>query len=120
MTDNSKLILEIINNSNIHLTAEEIFFKLKNQSYKIALPTVYNNLNSLYRDGLIRKVIIEGQPDRYDKGDKHDHLICEKCGKISDFKFNDLTNSLNEQLEDSIINYDLKVTYICQDCKKKL
>ncbi|MBR1728531.1 MAG: transcriptional repressor [Selenomonadaceae bacterium] len=118
MTDNAKIILETINNSNDHLTAEEIFFKLKEQSYKIVLPTVYNNLNTLYREGLIRKVSIEGQPDRYDKSIKHDHLICQKCGKISDFNFDDLTNLINEQLNDSIISYDLKVNYICDECKK--
>ena len=118
MTDNAKIILETINNSSDHLTAEEIFFKLKEQSYKIVLPTVYNNLNTLYREGLIRKVSIEGQPDRYDKSIKHDHLICQKCGKISDFNFDDLTNLINEQLNDSIISYDLKVNYICDECKK--
>lgn len=118
MTENAKIILETINNSNDHLTAEEIFFKLKEQSYKIVLPTVYNNLNTLYREGLIRKVSIEGQPDRYDKSIKHDHLICQKCGKISDFNFDDLTNLINEQLNDSIISYDLKVNYICDECKK--
>lgn len=119
MTENSKLILDIINNSGEHLTAEQIFFTLKNQSYKISLPTIYNNLNSLYREGLIRKVTIEGQPDRYDKNIKHDHLICKKCGKISDFNFNDLTNSLNEQLNDSIFSYDLKVLYLCPNCRQK-
>ena len=117
MTDNRNIILDMINKSETHLTAEEIFVALKNKSYKIALPTVYNNLNSLYRDELIRKVSIEGQPDRYDKITKHDHLICKRCGKLSDFKFQDLTNSLNEQLSDSIIAYDLKVIYICPDCK---
>ena len=90
MTENSKLILDVINNSKEHLTAEQIFFALKNQSCKMVLPTVYNNLNSLYREGLIRKVSIEGQPDRYDRNIKHDHLICNQCGKISDFNFNDL------------------------------
>ena len=119
MTDNAKIILDVINSSDEHLTAEQIFFILKEQSHKMVLPTVYNNLNTLYREGLIRKVTIEGQPDRYDKNIKHDHLICQKCGKISDFKFKDLTNFLNQQMSDSIIDYDLKVVYICPDCKRK-
>ena len=119
MTENSKLILDLINKSEEHLTAEQIFFTLKNQSCKLVLPTVYNNLNSLYRDGYIRKISIEGQPDRYDKRTKHDHLICKQCGKISDFNFSDITSLLNEQLTDSIIGYDLKVIYTCPDCKQK-
>ena len=120
MTDNSKLILDVINKSKEHLTAEEIFFILKKKSYKISMPTIYNNLNTLYNEGMIRKLTIENQTDRYDKNVKHDHLICKKCGRIVDFNFNDLTSSLNEQTADSIISYDLKVFHICPKCKKSL
>ena len=47
MTRNGKRILEIINHSDDHLTAEQIFLRLKQTYPKIALATVYNNLHSL-------------------------------------------------------------------------
>lgn len=118
MTRNGKLILEIINNSNEHLTAEQVFFQLRKIAPKTVLATVYNNLNSLCEEGAIRRISIEGSPDRYDKIKKHDHLVCSKCKALSDITFSDLTASLSEQLGEPILSYDLKVNYICPDCRK--
>ena len=67
MTQNGKLILDIVMNSNAHLTAEQIFLQLKQTAPKIVLSTVYNNLNTLCEQGMLRKISIEGSPDRYDK-----------------------------------------------------
>ena len=119
MTRNGKRILEIINHSDDHLTAEQIFLRLKQTYPKIALATVYNNLHSLCQEGLVRKVSIEGSPDRYDKTVKHDHLVCRNCGALSDITFSDLTASLSAQLGEPIISYDLKVSYVCPACRKK-
>lgn len=120
MTKYSKLILNLINSSSSHMTAEQIFFELKKTEPKIVLATVYNNLNSLYGSNLIRKISIEGAPDMYDKTVRHDHLFCRQCGKISDFKFEDLTDNLKRQLNDNLLSYDLRVFYICNECRNKI
>lgn len=80
---------------------------------------MYNNLNMLTRQGLIKKVSLEGQPDRYDKIKKHDHLVCKTCGKLADFEFGDLTENLAGQLHSAIFDYDLKVFYECPECRNK-
>ena len=119
MTQNGKLILDIVMNSNAHLTAEQVFLQLKQTAPKIVLSTVYNNLNTLCEQGMLRKVSIEGSPDRYDKNTKHDHLVCKQCGALSDKTFADLTESLSAQLGEPILSYDLKVHYICPPCSQK-
>lgn len=119
MTRNGKLILDIINDSGDHLTAEQIFMHLKAIAPKTVLATVYNNLNTLCDEGLIRRISIEGSPDRYDKAVKHDHLVCKKCGALSDITFADLTASLSAQLGEPILSYDLKVNYICPACRRE-
>lgn len=119
MTKNSRMILDVIQNSDVHLTAEQIYLQLKNSNAKLVLATVYNNLNLLYNQGLIKKVSIEGYPDRFDKVTKHDHLVCKSCGKLSDICLDDLTEQLNAQLKVPILDYDLKIHYICSDCKGK-
>lgn len=118
MTANAKTILEIIRSSHAHLTAEQIFFKLKEQSSTMVLATVYNNLNLLLQEGLISKVAVEGYPDRYDRIEKHDHLVCKKCGALSDVTLCDLTAQLQEQLDIEMLSYDLKIGYICPKCQK--
>lgn len=119
MTKNSKYILEIINHSKEHLTAEQIYLRLKEKNKKAVLATVYNNLASLYEQGLIRKVSVEGYPDRYDKTKRHDHLVCKTCGKLSDITLEDMTERLQKQVEIPMISYDLRIHYICNECLKK-
>ncbi len=119
MTKYEKEIYDIIHSSNEHLTVEQVFEKLKEKYPKVALATVYNNLNKLHENGLIRKVSIEGQMDRYDRMKKHDHLVCERCGKLQDIAFGDLTETLSEQLGEEFLFYDLKVFYLCPDCRRK-
>lgn len=119
MTHYAALILNIINASCDHPTAEQIFFELKKTEPKIVLATVYNNLNTLTEKGLIRKIAMDGEADRYDKTTKHDHLVCKTCGKLADFAFGDITDSLEKQLRSDVFEYDLKVFYECPECKNK-
>jgi len=118
MTKYAKEILAIINASSDHLTAEEVFFKLKEKNPKVVLATVYNNLGTLVKSGDIRQIAMSGGSDRYDKTIRHDHMICAKCGKISDFTFEDLTKRIEEQSGHKILSYDLKISYICPDCQE--
>lgn len=120
MTRYGRLILDMIEESQEHMTAEQIFLRLKKTEPKVVLATVYNNLNLLCREDKIRKVSVEGASDRYDKVKKHDHLVCRKCGKLSDICFADLTKNLEAQLGEGILSYDLKVFYVCPDCKRGL
>lgn len=113
-------ILEIITTGNSHMTAEQIFFTLKQTYPSVVLATVYNNLNSLLHQGKIRKISVEGQADRYDKNTRHDHLFCRQCGRLSDIYLSDLTADLERQTGLSIEGYDLKIQYLCPQCRAEL
>lgn len=119
MTKNAEYILQIINHSDSHLTAEQIYLQLKGKNKSVARATVYNNLSSLYKQGLIRKISVEGYPDRYDRVRRHDHLVCSKCGKLSDITLEDMTEQIQTQVGIPILSYDLKVSYICSECNQK-
>ena len=110
-------ILEIIGTSRTHMTAEQIFLTLKQSCPSVVLATVYNNLNNLYRQGKIRKISVEGHPDRYDKNTRHDHLVCRRCGSLADIHLADLTRTLEQQTGFSIEGYDLKIQYLCPRCR---
>lgn len=119
MTHYAAEIYRIINESHDHPTAEQIFFEMKKTEPKIVLASVYNNLNALTEKGLVRKIGMENQADRYDRIIKHDHLICRSCGELADFDFGDLTENLKKQLHTDIFKYDLKVFYECPKCSRK-
>lgn len=119
MSRYAELILELISQSGEHMTAEQLFLELKKTEPKVVQATVYNNLNVLCQEGLVRKMSVEDSPDRYDTTQKHDHLVCKKCGALDDINFEDLTKSLEKQLGEEIISYDLKVFYLCPKCREK-
>ena len=120
MTKYSKQILELINQSDGHMTAEQLFLELKKREPKVVQATVYNNLNALCQKGMVRKLSLAGSPDRYDKIHRHDHLICKKCGTLSDIAFRDITGDLEKQLGEGIISYDLNIFYLCPKCREKM
>ena len=119
MNKNAQLILDIINSSPEHLTAEQIYMALRNDGKKMVLATVYNNLASLLSEGHVRKICVEGYPDRYDKATRHDHLVCRVCGQLADIHFSDLTELLQAQTDEVLLSYDLQVSYICPACRRK-
>ena len=106
--------------SHDHLTAEDIFLRMKSEGEALALATVYNNLNRLCEGGKIRIVSVEGQRDRYDLNTRHDHLVCTRCGGISDFRFSDLASALAEELGEPVLSYDLKVSWLCPRCRSEM
>lgn len=120
MTKQRKLILEIINSSSDHMTAEEIYTKAKQIERSIAIGTVYRNLGLMTEAGEIRRFPVPNEPDRFDKlTHPHDHLICQGCGALSDISVADLKGYLKEQTGIDIIAYDLNLRYICDECKRK-
>lgn len=119
MTKYEKQIYEIVSARKDHLTAEQVFAELRKVYPSVSLATVYNNLNKLCGAGMIRRVSVEGSPDRYDRVAKHDHLVCRVCGRLADACFEDLTASLKRQVGEEFFSYDLKVFYICPECRAK-
>ncbi len=119
MTKYEAEIYNIITKSMEHLTVEQIYTELQKKYPKVVMATVYNNVNKLWKARLIRKIAVENMPDRYDRVVKHDHLICQMCGRLTDISFQDLTASLREQMQGEFLSYDLKVFYICPECRKQ-
>lgn len=118
MTKYEKKIYDIVNTSREHITADKIYEELQKIYPAVSRATVYNNLNKLCDAGMIRRISLENPPDRYDRSEKHDHLICQKCGKLSDICFDDLTQSLKNRFGQDVLFYDLKVFYICPNCRE--
>lgn len=119
VTKYAQKILEIVESSFSHMTAEQVFEQLRETYPTVVLATVYNNLNRLCEENRIRKVPVEGMPDRYDRIQRHDHLVCKKCGKLLDIDLGDLTVQLEQKVGIPILSYDLKLMYLCEECRKK-
>jgi len=119
MTKQREIIMSVINNSERHYTADEIFVLAKFKMPSIAMATIYNNLNALCEAGVIHRLHIDGAADVFDKIlQPHDHLLCDRCGKVSNFFIPDVAQSLKKQIGEGFIAYDLVAHYICPECKR--
>jgi Fur family transcriptional regulator, ferric uptake regulator len=72
-----------------HFEADEIAYRLRGQGEKISKATVYRTLPLLVQAGLIKEVIHGEKHLHYEhvhEGERHDHLICLRCGTIIEFE----------------------------------
>jgi Fe2+ or Zn2+ uptake regulation protein len=78
-------ILAVVRGADRHLTAGEIFERVRQRNAKIAYGTVYRSLHVLAEQGLIQELTFADQASRFDaRVDRHDHVQCLSCGLIDD------------------------------------
>ena len=119
MTKYGKKILEIVSASHSHMTAEEIYRRVRKVMPHISVGTVYRNLNALSDEGSIRRISLPCGPDRYDKNVMpHGHLVCEMCGSVSDLFVEQVQSIIRETLETECFSYELNVSALCEKCRR--
>ena len=74
-------VLDEVRRSESHLTAGEIFERVRRRDPRIAYGTVYRTLHLLAEHGLIQELTFADQASRYDgRVERHDHVHCLECG----------------------------------------
>lgn len=70
-----------------HLSAYDIQGRLKESGIDIALATVYRVLGQFEEADLIQRHDFDDEKALYElhDGKQHDHMVCEACGKVTDF-----------------------------------
>lgn len=84
-TTQRAVILAEVESADGHLTAGELFERVRRRYPTIAYGTVYRTLHLLAEHGLIQELTFADQASRFDKRvDRHDHVLCLECGIIMD------------------------------------
>lgn len=118
MTKQRAIILEVLRSDKCHHTAEELYQLAKEKMPSISRATVYNNLHSLEKEQIIRKISGDGGPDRYDNSFiPHGHLICTVCGGVSDVDLPGIEAILLESVGSDVDSFEIKVRGRCARCK---
>jgi Fe2+ or Zn2+ uptake regulation protein len=79
------VVFDVVKESDQHLTAGEVFERVRQRDPKVAYGTVYRSLHLLVRHGLIQELTFADQASRYDgRTDRHDHVHCTSCGLLLD------------------------------------
>ncbi len=71
-----------------HIDADRLLATMKAKELKISRATIYRNLDLLAQHGFVRKQRLGGNRFLYEhvhQGQRHDHLICTRCGRLAEF-----------------------------------
>ena len=93
-------ILEIFEQSaERHLSAEDIYNKIREAGDEVGLATVYRVLTQFESAGILMKQNFEDNYSVYElvSDDHHDHMVCIDSGTVIEFK-NDLIEDEQEKI----------------------
>lgn len=111
-------ILECVRSTKEHPTADWVYSQLKPSIPDLSLGTVYRNLASFKREGVISSVGVVDGMERFDFNTaSHAHFICTHCNAIIDIDEITVPDQLSEQvLCGSVRECSLTFTGICNQC----
>ncbi len=122
-TEQREIVLNILVNASEHLSAEEIYNKIKKQhtNTNIGIATVYRALSFLEDVKLITSIAFGSDGKKYESNTKahHDHLICTNCGEIIEFMDIEIENRQNKIAKKNnfkIVSHSMQLYGTCEKC----
>lgn len=123
LTKQRQAVLQVIRESDKHLTANEVFDDARAVLPGISFATVYNSLNFLKQEGLIGEVRFGNQSTRYDRTlTRHDHAVCTECGRLVDIDVAippELTEQAAGLSKFKVDSIELVLRGRCPDCVRR-
>ena len=122
MTVQRRVILDTLLDRTDHPTAEDVFRAVAPRLPGLSRTTVYRVLETLVRVKVLRMVPHESAVVRFDpRPDRHHHLVCGRCGALSD-----LPDSVAARLDLSglaglgiqVSDYCIHFTGTCLHCRR--
>jgi len=122
ITPQRMLILDIVKDSDTHISAEEIYARVHAEYPYINISTVYRTLELLTNLGLATKTDLGEGRVRYHHAEKgqHHHLVCENCGTVIDVHesfFSPLKPALLEKYQFEANIRHLAIFGRCSKCR---
>jgi len=129
-TQRLAILQVLLEQSDKHLTAEEIYELVKLNWPDIGLATVYRNIQLLSELNLIDRLNLDDGYVRYEIGSMntddvkhhHHHLICLECGEVFMFE-EDFLENLEQTILDTlgfvVSNHEVKLYGLCKKCNER-
>ena len=118
-------ILDIFTRAGEHLSAEELYVRVKKAHPRIGYATVYRTLKLFAEAGLAQERRFDDGFTRYEHTAPeahHDHLICTSCGTILEFE-NERIEALQEDVARKnhfkVQSHKLELYGLCNVCQRK-
>jgi Fe2+ or Zn2+ uptake regulation protein len=87
LTPQRRAIVDYLQTADHHPTPEEVLNAINRRFPMTSRATVYNTLNMLKEEGLVREVFEDGV-SRFDPNlSPHHHFVCDRCGAVEDVEW---------------------------------
>ncbi len=123
VTQQRRIIVEEVFSHHEHFNADELCDLLQRAHRDVSRPTVYRTLTELVEAGLLRKMTLGNKAVyEHDYGyPQHDHLHCEKCGKLIEFHSEEVERIREEVAREHkfrATGHRLIISGVCAECGK--
>jgi Fur family peroxide stress response transcriptional regulator len=119
MTPQRRAIIEYLQSAIHHPTAEEVLRAVNEKFPMTSRATVYNTLNWLKGEGMVKEVY-EGGVVRFDPNTSdHHHFVCRRCGRVEDVESEEIGDYQFDPLlgDHTVENFEIILRGICADCQ---
>ncbi len=122
-TKNRKLILDCLNKLNKPVTAEELYFLLKDEN--VDLSTIYRTLNSFYEKGIVKKEINSSKKNIFIVDNDNDShvLVCKICHKripLHGCPYHKVNKKIEKATGFIVEDQNTEIYGVCPECQKKI
>jgi Fe2+ or Zn2+ uptake regulation protein len=113
-------ILEYLEGTRAHPTADEVYAAVHKTCPTIARATVYNTLEALTKSGTILQLTVDPGAARYDADTgPHVHFRCRLCGRVYDLDI-ETTKCLNKKVEGHEVEAVRTYAFgVCASCRRE-
>jgi len=124
LTPQRLMILEAIESSRDHISAEEIYAQVAARYPHVNISTVYRTLELLKKLGMVYEIDLGEGRIRYhaEESGHHHHLVCQGCGTVIDIDESTLSSLRDILLRSYNFHAELRhvaIFGLCQNCRKK-
>ena len=123
VTNQRLLVLQVIQQGQGHLDADEIYHRAREKNPHLSLSTVYRTLQAFKKLGLIEELHIDEGHHHYEKrSTQHHHLVCLGCGRVVEFQYpsaNLIKKNVREARDFEITSSEIRMTGYCPKCRQE-
>ncbi len=119
ITPQRSAVYKALHEAPDHPTPEDLYLAVRAGMPDISLATIYKSLEALKKLGVVREVARLGEARRFDANlAHHHHMICTRCGRVSDFDHAEFEGLRTPETLDGFIPREVTVQVFgeCSTC----
>ncbi|MDA9832160.1 transcriptional repressor [Gammaproteobacteria bacterium] len=117
-------VLEVLMSTQRHLSADQVNKALEDKGIAaLSVATIYRVLTQFHEERLVHKHQFDETAFVYEYADDthHDHLICQKCGKIDEFFDIEIEKAQIRVAQNrgyELVGHSMVLHGVCHACQK--